>query len=61
MLKQNVPVFCSCRLPCNKKDDVRGSLVSSHICDEWFHRDYEYIPDVVFDQADYVWLYQKYS
>ena len=56
MRKQKVPVYCSCRLPWNKKDDVRGPLVSCHICNEWFHRDCEDIPDIVFDQADYVWL-----
>ena len=54
--KQKVPVYCSCRLPWNKKDNVRGPLVSCHICNEWFHQDCENIPDIVFDQADYVWL-----
>ena len=54
--KQKVPVYSSCRLPWNKKDNVRGPLVSCHICNEWFHQDCENIPDIVFDQADYVWL-----
>ena len=54
MRKWKVSVYCSCRLPWNKKDDVRGPLVSCHICNKWFHRDCENIPDIVFDQADYV-------
>ena len=46
--KQKATAF-SCRLPWNKKDNVRGPLLSCHICYEWFHWDCEHIPDIVFD------------
>ena len=53
VMRKKVPVYCSCKLPWNKKDDVKGPLVSCHICIEWFHQDCKDIQDIVFDRARY--------
>lgn len=36
--KQEVPVFCKCRLPWNR-NSTRGPLVECQSCKEWFHQE----------------------
>lgn len=34
---ENVAVYCTCRLPWNKRDPANGPLVQCQICKEWYH------------------------
>ena len=34
---KTVPVFCTCRLPWDKADTEKGSLVKCSQCKEWYH------------------------
>ena len=36
--RQNVDVFCTCRLPWNKHNSENGPLVQCQMCKEWFHQ-----------------------
>ena len=60
MTKKKVPVCCLCRLPWKRKSDLGGSLVSCHCCKELFHQQCQEIPDIVFNQAGYVYLQSNY-
>ena len=37
-----IPVFCHCRLP-----DDGGLMVSCSNCEEWFHKECETVPEIV--------------
>ena len=35
---QQLPVYCLCRMPWNKKDINKGPMVCCNVCKEWFHQ-----------------------
>ncbi len=48
-----VPVFCTCRLSWDKADTVKGPLVKSSQCKEWYHSKCDDINLELYDAKNY--------
>ncbi len=48
-----VPVFCTCRLPWDKADTVKGPLVKCSLCKEWYHSQCDDIDLELYDAKNY--------
>ena len=52
---QRLKVYCLCRLPWDRHNTTRGSLVQCTSCKEWFHEQCASIPKTVTVETDTVW------
>ena len=58
---EKVAVYCLCRLPWDRHDQVNGSLAQCRKCKEWFHARCANIPETIFVERGSIWFCPRCS